>query len=84
MGGARSRRKGADGEREIVNPAKTFGLAAVRTWQCATSRYSKVRARDVQIGNAWYQVKRRQSGFGSLYEGLENVDGLYSRDDNRG
>lgn len=80
--GAHSRRKGAEGEREIVNLAKTFGLAAVRTWQCADSLFSGVRARDVQIGNAWYQVKRRQGGFGTLYRNLEHVAGLFLRDDN--
>jgi hypothetical protein len=81
--GKHSRRKGADGEREIVSLAHAAGLDASRTWHLAQSPDAAVRRCDVRIAGRAYQVKRSRDGFGPLYEALSNVAGLFVRTDGR-
>ncbi len=79
--GARSRRKGADGEREIVALGRQCGLEAERTWHLAQAADPAERACDVQIAGRAYQVKRSRDGFRQLYRELEHVAGLFVRAD---
>ncbi len=79
--GARSRRKGAAGEREAVQLALSFGLAAERTWHTAQSPDPSVRACDVVIAGLRTQVKRTAASFGPVYRGLEGADVLLLRRD---
>jgi hypothetical protein len=79
--GTRSRRKGADGEREIVQLARAHGLPAERTWHLAQSHDAAERASDVRIAGEAYQVKRSCDGFQQLYDGLAHVAGLFIRAD---
>ena len=79
--GARSRTKGAIGEREIVRLARAAGLDAERTWQTAQSPDVTVRACDVRIAGLPVQVKITANGFGSLYGALEGVELLFVRAD---
>jgi hypothetical protein len=83
MAGAHSRRKGAGGEREIVQLAKSFGLRATRTWETAQSRDKAVAACDVRIGERSFQVKRRGGGYAALYGAVAEVSGAFIRSDNR-
>jgi hypothetical protein len=80
---ARSRRKGADGEREIVALAQTAGLVAGRMWPLAQSPDPAERRCDVRIEGRSYQVKRRRDGFGALYDGLHDVAGVFLRADGK-
>ncbi len=83
MGGKRSRRKGAAGERELVRLARAAGLSAERTWHLAQSPDAGERACDVRIAGRPFQVKRSRDGFGTLYDGLEHVAGLFMRADGK-
>jgi hypothetical protein len=78
---ARSRRKGADGEREVVGLAQAARLIAGRMWSLAQSPNPAERRCDVKIAGRPYQVKRRRAGFGTLYQGLRDVAGLFLRAD---
>lgn len=80
---AYSRRKGANGERELVALARAAGLDALRTWETAQSLDAAVRCCDVRVEGKAYQVKRQRDGFGALYDGLKNVTGLFLRSDGR-
>lgn len=82
--GLKSRRKGADGEREIVALTKDLGLHPSREWHLAQSPDLAERACDIQIAGQPYQVKRLRNGFQGLYDGLEHVSGLFLRADGRG
>lgn len=79
--GAQSRRKGADGEREVVALARTYGLPADRTWHLAQSPDAGERRSDVRIAGQPYQVKRSRSGWKALYDGLADVQGMFVRSD---
>ncbi len=81
---AHSRRKGASGERAIVQLARDHGLEAERTWHTAQAADPAERASDVRIGGQPYQVKRQRDGFQALYDGLAHVAGLFVRSDGQG
>lgn len=81
---AHSRRKRADGEREIVALARAAGLAAQRTWHLAQSPSERERCCDVRIAGRAYQVKQSRDGFGALCDGLRDVAGLFVRADGHG
>lgn len=83
MSGSHSRGKGKRGEREIVSLARAAGLSAERTWQTAQCLDGIERCCDVRIAGTPHQVKRRRGGFSVLYDGLENVAGLFLRSDGR-
>lgn len=80
---ARSRRKGAAGEREIVALAQSLGLPATREWQNAQHDDPAVRAVDVKIAGRPCQVKRAAAGFSKFYDGLSNVEILFVREDGK-
>ena len=79
---ASQRRKGRAGEQEVVNVAKSHGLEARRTWQCATSSDPVERCCDVVIGGKRVQCKRRKRAWSDLYEALSNVELVACRSDN--
>lgn len=79
--GAMQRRKGANGEREIVKLAKSFGLRATRTWETAQAADPVARACDVRVGSRAFQVKRLAGGLGKLYGAVANVTGAFVRAD---
>lgn len=79
--GARSRRKGADAEREVVRLARAAGLPARRCWELAQSPDPTERARDVRIGSDFYQVQVARDGFERIYAELEGVRGFIFRRD---
>lgn len=72
--GARSRRKGTDGEREIVGLAHTAGLPAERTWHTAQDPDPVTRCCDVTIRGLRAQVRVRASGYQAVYDALEGVE----------
>ncbi len=79
-----SRRKGAQGEREIVTVARGIGLSAERTWQTAQHPDPCKRACDVQIEGQPYQVKRLARCLLWAYEPLEQgVKGVLVRADGK-
>jgi hypothetical protein len=79
--GLTSRRKGANGERELVAFAKQHGLSAERCWSTAQHSDPAVRACDVRIAGRPAQVKRQADGFAALYDGLQDVEFLFLRTD---
>jgi hypothetical protein len=81
--GARSRRKGADGEREVVALAQAVGLPASREWQNAQASNPATRRCDVLLDGKPAQVKVAAEGFAKLYDGLEAVEFLFVRSDRR-
>lgn len=79
-----SRRKGAQGEREIVTLARGIGLPAERTWQTAQHPDPCKRACDVLIEGEPYQVKRLARCLLWAYEPLEQgVKGVLVRADGK-
>ena len=83
MSGRRSRTKGKRGEREVVALARAAGLDAERTWQTAQSDDPATRCCDILVAGRPAQVRLRGSGFGALYDALENVDMAFVRADHR-
>jgi hypothetical protein len=79
--GAASRRKGADGERELIALARACGLEAERTWSTAQHPDPAERRCDVRVEGRPCQVKRQRDGFKALYDGLEAVEFLFVRTD---
>jgi hypothetical protein len=79
--GARSRRKGADGEREIVGLARAAGLPVKRTWHTAQDADPVTRCCDVMICGRRAQVRVRSDGFKALYDALEGVEIAFLRSD---
>ncbi len=80
---ARSRRKGANGERELARLAREHGLEAERTWHTAQSPNDAERVKDIRIGSDFYQVQVAADGFGRIYRELEGVRGFFFRSDRR-
>lgn len=77
---ARSRRKGAAAEREVVNILRAAGFAAERRAPMQSS--ADADDPDVfapEIGRI--EVKRRARGFALLYEALAKADAAIVRDD---
>jgi hypothetical protein len=79
--GLKSRRKGANGEREIVALAGAAGLRAERTWHTAQSPDAEERCCDVLIAGQPAQVKIAADGFRALYAALEGVQLAFVRAD---
>jgi len=79
--GLKSRRKGANGEREIVALAGAAGLRAERTWHTAQSPDATQRACDVRIAGQPYQVQISKDGFERIYLELAGVRGFVFRRD---
>ena len=78
--GAAERRKGAAGERELVNLLRAAGLEAKRTSPLEAGQAEFGDVRDAQ-GKRW-QVKRRKAV--GLYGWLEGCDRLAVRADRKG
>lgn len=81
MAGKHSRRKGADGEREIVALARAARLQARRCWETAQHPAASERVKDVEIAGQPYQVQIAQDGFERIYRELEGVRGFIFRRD---
>ena len=81
--GERSRRKGADGEREIVRLPRAAGLSVERSWHTAQSPDATERACDVLIDGHPAQVKMAAHGFKSLYDALGDAEVTFLRADRR-
>lgn len=84
--GRAARRKGADGEREIVVLAREAGIEAVRTWWLAKDGNAVWRRCDVLLKldaehGVPCQVKVRRAGFAPLYEALDSVGVAFVRQD---
>ncbi len=79
----KSRRKGADGEREIVRLARAHGLTAERTWQTAQASNPEGRCCDVLVDGRPAQVKIAADGFTTLYAALDGVEMAFVRSDRR-
>jgi len=79
--GLKSRAKGKRGEREVVALARAHGLRAERTWQTAQASDPAQRAKDVKIGEHFYQVQVEAGGFGRIYREMEGVQGFFFRRD---
>jgi hypothetical protein len=79
--GLKSRRKGADGEREVVTLAHAAGLRAERTWHTSQSPDATVRCCDVRIAGQPYQVQVGKDGFERIYRELAGVRGFVLRRD---
>lgn len=81
--GARSRRKGADAERQVVALARVAALDAERCWANAQHPDPTVRRCDCLIAGRRAQVKVAADGFHQLYSGLDSVELLFVRSDCR-
>lgn len=82
--GKKSRDKGAQGEREVVNLLKAAGHEAQRTAPLQAAGGVQDGA-DVLLNNKdKIEVKRRKNGFKSLYSWLEESDYLFLRADRKG
>lgn len=81
--GARSRRKGADAEREIVRLARVAGLSAERCWANAQHPDPTVRQCDCLIAGRRVQVRVEGNGFRALYGALDGVELLFVRANRR-
>jgi hypothetical protein len=79
--GLKSRRKGANGEREVVTVARAAGLESERTWHLAQSPEAAERACDVRIAGQPYQVQIDRDGFARIYRELAGVRGYIFRRD---
>jgi hypothetical protein len=79
--GAHSRRKGANGEREVVALARAAGLESKRTWHLAQSPDAGERCCDLLIAGQPAQVKIAADGFRALYAALEGVELAFVRAD---
>lgn len=78
--GAKSRRKGAGAEREVVAILRAAGLEAERR----APMQSNADAEDPDVYSpelGRIEVKRRKRGFGLLYDALVNADAAIVRDD---
>ncbi len=78
---AKSRRKGARAEREVIELARQHGLQAERTWKNAQAADSRERVRDVKIGPDFYQVRVEAKGFARMYREMEGVRKFFFRRD---
>lgn len=83
VSGSRSRRKGPDGEREIVVLARQHGLKAQRTWHLAESPDPAERACDINVAGLRAQVKIAANEFKGLYDALDGVEVAFLRADRR-
>ena len=85
--GRNNRRRGGNGEREVVNLFKSFGISAIRKWQTAMMENPLDRDVDVRActegsdGKPFrIQVKRKRS-MNFLVESLAPVDAVFLRED---
>lgn len=79
--GAKSRRKGARVEREIVSALQEDGIAAEKVsgmYRPGEDLSVPFRGRDLRV-----EVKARAAGFRQLYAWLENRDALVIRQDRK-
>lgn len=86
--GARSRQKGAAGERDAVALCRAAGLDAKRAWWLARAEKPEHRKYDLLVTlpsgeTVAVQVKRRRAGYAALYEAVESVAFALVRQDNR-
>lgn len=79
--GSKSRRKGADFERETVNIFKAHGIAAERRAGLQASAITEDQGDVYAAGVGKVECKRRARGFSLLYEALANADCAVVRDD---
>ena len=75
--GARERRKGAEGEREVVRRLRELGIPAERVLE----QVREAGHADIASAIGSIEVKRRKSGFASLYRWLDHADMLFVRAD---
>jgi hypothetical protein len=81
--GAHSRSKGRRAEQVVVCLARATGLDAERTWHTAQAPDAAARCCDVRVAGQPCQVKRSRDGYRALYDGLQDVAGLFVRADSR-
>jgi len=80
----KSREKGKRGEREVVALAKRYGLQSKRTWETAQHIGDPAsRACDIIIGELPYQIKLQATGFKTIYDMIEHVNGAFIRMDGK-
>lgn len=80
--GSKSRRKGSEFEREIVNAFKKAGIFAERRAPMQANAYSDD-ADVVADGVGRIEAKRRTRGFKIIYDALDGVDAVVIRDDRK-
>lgn len=85
MAGRKSRDKGALGERDVVNVLRGWGVPAIRTAPLQAGMGRTKGAADVSIPTLGFEVevKRRATGWKTIYDDLATADMMTIRADNK-